>query len=251
MKAFSLLLIFILVGGCARKIDYTGEDKAFLADFTNTDTGVAASELLPLKTGSVWEMSASSPVGNSRDRLVVGATQTIGGVTGTEVVIYRNGAVWRRDVYANDANGLRLLAFGEDKQGLLVLDPPMPLSKPLVRTSESLLWRGTLMLNKMKLPATGFSRVSGKPNIRTRLGTYQSYRIDTVITIVTPAPEGKTHHFPTMRWLSRGIGIVQRGYADDSRPGIAILDRYITAGSDVKSATPASLGATLTGNPSR
>jgi hypothetical protein len=205
------------VGGGGKDIDY-------LTDKSSSEGAVTDGTLLPLKTGASWEFDAQGPSGKILERVVVGGPVTIGGVTGKRIDIFRNNKLWRREVYQEDKKALKLLAFGDGKGQLLELKPDFALTTYPAREGSEVHWKGTITIQGRTLPATGYSRISARENIVSAAGRFAAYRFDSVLTINVGE---KPTHFPGIRWLAPGIGFVRRGYADEGKPAIAELKRFI------------------------
>lgn len=225
--ALSCLTALALLAGCTPKIEFTGADRDYLADIPKSDSTTTSANLLPLQVGSVWEMSGTAQGRAVSDEIRVLGPATVGPETGTLLGIYRYKKLWRREVYTNDTRGLRLLAFGEDKEALLALSPPLTVCSASVHEGDALPWNGEIIFKKQRFKAHGFSRCSGQDSLRIRLGSYVANRIETVITM--ERPNDSPLHFPSIRWLAPGLGFIQRSYADDGRPATTHLERYLQA----------------------
>ena len=211
--------------GCAPTLTQGGEDLNFLLDIPAVSAEVRSENLLPLTPGNYWTMRGVSGEYRGLDKIVVGNPVQILGRKGTMVQLLRDGALWRQEVYQQDSNGLWLVAFGEKKADILQLDPPMQLLKPTFHEGDEISWSGKIHFQKNSYPATAFCRVSFQDSVQTPKGRFQTYRLDSVISM--DRGKGKPLFFPAVRWLSRDIGFIQRSFADGGRPVVQQLDSYM------------------------
>lgn len=231
MRLFSRYLVALSVApllGCAPKISTGGEDSDFLKDYTPPTSTVTSTQVFPLAPGNYWEMDAVSDGDHHRHKILVAGPKQVGSATGMYVQYLRDGALWRQEVYRNNEQGLYLLAYGEKKPELLVLDPPLPILKPRLDEGSELTWKGSVVFQNKRYPATAFSRISSPETLTTRKGRFQAYRLDSVITLERPGE--KSLHFPSVRWLSKDIGLVSRQYADGGKPAAEVLEQYMVQG---------------------
>ena len=224
----SVLLCLLPVLGCAPKISTGGEDSDFLKDHSPSTSTVTSTQVFPIAPGNFWEMDAVSEGNHHRHKIVVVGPKQVGSVTGMYVQYLRDGALWRQEVYRNDDKGLFLLAYGEKKPELLVLNPPLPILKARIEEGSELTWQGSIRFQNKTFPATGFSRISSPDTQTTRKGRFQAYRLDSVITLERQGE--KSLHFPSVRWLSKDIGLVSRQYADGGKPAVEVLEQYMVQG---------------------
>lgn len=224
----ALAVTLALATGCTPKLTTSGEDSDYLKDLTPAKSELTSTQLFPLAPGNYWEMNGQSESGRFRTKIVADATKPVLGTTGIHLNLLRDGAIWRQEVYRNDAKGLFLLAYGEKKSDLLVLDPPLQLTKADIIEGDDLSWSGVVRFQGKAFPAVGYSRISNQETVTTRKGRLQAYRLDSVITLTRPGE--KPLHFPSIRWLSKGIGLVRRSYADGGKPALEDIDQYMVKG---------------------
>lgn len=217
-----------LLAGCAPQLVAGGEDSSYLKDLTTAPSDVTSAKLFPLAVGNYWDMNAMSETKRYRHKVVADSVKSIGGRNGIHLNYLRDGALWRQEVYQNNGDGLYLLAYGEKKPELLVLDPPLQLIKSDVVEGAEIPWKGVVRFQGKSYPATAYSRVSSLDTLTTRKGRFQAYRLDSVVSMTRPGQ--KPLHFPSIRWLSKGIGLVRRSYADQGKPAIEELEQYMVNG---------------------
>jgi hypothetical protein len=222
------LVCLLPLVGCTPKISTGGEDSDYLKDHSPPTATATSTQVFPLAPGNYWEMDAISDGDHHQHKIVVVGPKQVGAVTGMYVQYLRDGALWRQEVYRNDDQGLFLLAYGEKKPELLVLDPPLPILKARLEEGTEVTWAGNVRFQANKYPATGFSRISSPETLTTRKGRFQAYRLDSVITMSRPGT--KSLHFPSVRWLSKDIGLVSRQYADGGKPAAEVLEKYMVQG---------------------
>lgn len=229
-RASALVALLALLGaGCTPSVVEGGEDRDYLKDPPPPEAApINTATLLPLNPGNYWDMLVATERNVVRERLVVVGPLMVGKEQGVLLELQRSGKVWRQEVYQSTAEGIRLLAFGEKRSQLLVLNPPFPIAPGSAQEGQGISWKGTLSFGNNAFPATGYSRVTLKDTIQTRsMGRFQAYRIDSVVTM--RRKEGPLH-FPQVRWLYPGIGFIRRSYADAGLPASAELERYQVAG---------------------
>lgn len=215
--------LLALLMGCAPQLVSGGEDSAYLKEIA-PPAQTTSQKLLPLAPGTFWEMNGISEKRITRDKIVVVGPKQVGTSTGTHLQLFREGALWRQEVYKNDDSGLSLLAFGEKQQELLVLSPPLPLLKATLHEGDEITWKGSVRFKGKDYLSTAYTRVTAQENLQTRTGRFQCFRIDSVLTM--SRPKEQPLHFPSIRWLSEKIGFVRRSFADAGKPALQDLERY-------------------------
>lgn len=228
MKRRHLPLLAAVLGvtlaGCGDGIATDSKDASLFDDIKPSSPTVTASQLLPLKIGNRWQMIASIDGSTAfAEDYLVARKVTLDGAEGIEVEGRRNQKLWRHEVYQQTDAGLTLLAFGDHDKPLMRLTPPLPITGPNIVEGDALTWSGTIRIGEKLIPSRGFSRVSRTEILETRAGRYNTYRVDTILTI--QAPGAAPTHFPSMRWMSPNIGYVRRAYVDNNKPAMANLDK--------------------------
>jgi hypothetical protein len=224
----SLGTVLSLSTGCAPKLIPGGEDSNYLKDLSNPAPETTSTKLIPLAPGNYWELNAVSGTKRYHTKIVATGPRLVLGNTGVHVQLLRDGVLWRQEVYRNDSNGLYLLAYGEKKPDLLILDPPLQLTKHNIVAGDDISWAGKVRFQGKTYPATAYTRLSTLETLNTHKGRFQAYRLDSVISMIRPGE--KPLHFPSIRWLSKGIGIIRRSYADSGKPALEELDKYMVNG---------------------
>jgi hypothetical protein len=230
MKASLLgsILALGVISGCSSQFSSGGEDIGYLKDPQNGLSKTSSRSLLPLVTGNYWEMTAVSEKNKTKDRIEVVGPIKVMGQSGLLVKLLRNGILWRQEVYRNDSTGIWLLAFGEKQAELLQLDPPIHLLESSFREGDEINWKGNILFKSKRYDAIGYCRITSQETLQTKIGRFQAYRLDSVISMIRP--NDIPLHFPSRRWLSRDIGFIRRSYADGGRPAVQDLDRYMVRG---------------------
>ncbi|WP_309709500.1 hypothetical protein [Armatimonas sp.] len=224
----TFFLALSIISGCASKFSSGGEDLDYLKDLQRNEPKTDSKPLLPLYPGNYWEMTAISEKNKTKDKIEVVGPIQIAGQNGLLVKILRNGSLWRQEVYRNDSTGIWLMAFGEKQTDLLQLDPPMRLLASSFHEGDEGNWKGNILFKTKRYEATGYCRITSQETLQTQMGRFQTYKIDSVISMVRP--NDIPLHFPAIRWLSRDIGFIQRSYADGGRPAVQNLERYMVRG---------------------
>ena len=224
----ALLLALSLISGCTSKFSSDGEDIDYLKDLQSTEPKTDSKPLLPLSPGNYWEMTAISEKNKTKDKIEVVGPIQVAGQNGLLVKILRNGSLWRQEVYRNDSTGIWLIAFGEKQADLLQLNPPMRLLAPSFHEGDEVNWKGNIIFKTKRYEATGYCRITSQETLQTKMGRFQAYRLDSVVSMVRP--NDIPLHFPAIRWLSRDIGFIRRSYADSGRPAVQNLERYMVQG---------------------
>jgi hypothetical protein len=224
----SLGALLSLSAGCETKLVPGGEDSNYLKDLPTPARDTTSTKLFPLVPGNYWELNAVSDTKRYHTKIVATGARPILGNTGVHLQLLRDGVLWRQEVYRNDSSGLYLLAYGEKKPDLLVLDPPLQLTKHNIVAGDDISWTGNVRFQGKTYPATAYTRISTLETLNTHKGRFQAYRLDSVISMTRPGE--KPLHFPSIRWLSKGIGIIRRSYADSGKPALEELDKYMVNG---------------------
>ena len=215
----------LFLAGCGDGRPTLGGDMAYLnAALKGDKPADRSSRLLPLTPGNVWEMASYCQGTKSNDRLVVVGPANIGGVTGTLINHEREGKLWRKEIYRETETELQLVAAQDETSGLMRYSPPLPILKYPSNDGDYAEWSGRFIMDKANFPAHAFSRFSGREKVRTPAGVFDTLRIDTVLIVTQPGGEIR---FPSIRWLSPGVGFVRRGFADQSRPAYAEVTKFV------------------------
>ena len=230
MKRVRLLLLVALtaalssVSGCDDFAPVVGADNAFLnAALQGNKAVVKEARLLPLKTGDSWDMTSYSQGKKTSDRLIVSGPVTIAGVAGVQINHFREGKMWRREIYRETDNELQLVATQDETSDLMRYDPPLTVLKYPANDGDYAVWQGRFIMDKANFPASAMSRFSGREKVRTPAGVFDTVRIDTIVLVTQP---GGAIRFPSIRWMAPGVGFVRRGFADQSRAAYAEVTKF-------------------------
>ena len=223
-----LFLTLSVISGCTSQLSSGGEDIEYLKNLQSNGQRIESKPLLPLAPGNYWEMTAISEKNKTKDKIEVVGPIQVAGKNGLLVKLLRNGSLWRQEVYRNDAAGIWLMAFGEKQVDLLQLDPPIRLLASSFHEGDEVNWKGNILFKSKRYEATGYCRVTSLETLQTQMGRFQAYRLDSVISMIRP--NDIPLHFPSVRWLSQDIGFIRRSYADDGRPAVQNLERYMIRG---------------------
>jgi hypothetical protein len=143
--------------------------------------------------------------------------------SGSFMEIRKNGRLWRREVYLDTADGLFLTAMGEDDKPMMRLSPPVPVVLYPAAEGGEKAWNGTFQYKGLSYPANSYSRISALEPVAIFGGKKLAFRTDTVIEI---NQDGNIIKFPMLRWLTPGIGFVQRSFVDQGQPFYARLQKF-------------------------
>ena len=175
--------------------------------------------LLPLTNGTAWNMITGDG-GNVKIEGRVAGQDAAGNIL---IEFRKNGSLWRREVYKNTATGLFLTGMGEDTKPMMQLIPPVPLLHYPLHEGDGQSWTGTFRYGSITYAATSFSRISAVEDIKSTVGKNTTYRVDTLITI---NQDGRLVKFPTLRWMSPGIGFIRHSFVDEGRNYVADLQKF-------------------------
>jgi hypothetical protein len=149
----------------------------------------------------------------SREDLRVTGTKTVGKNTGVAILIYQDGKPFREEILRLDGKELMLAAAGinNSKGGMdtMSITPGIPLVQFPVEDGATATWEGILLLSSRQVAAPGVSqsRVSGREIVKTPVGEFGAYKIETVITTTIDRQKIVLY---TARWLAPGIGLVRQ-----------------------------------------
>lgn len=214
----------LLVAGAALLLGALGCDRAgapspeaaLLDDPPAAADVVLDGALLPLVKGNRWVMATMTDRPGPTDTVVVGDPVRVGAHTGVEVTTLRQGKPWRREVYRDGGDALYLLAIAETTRPYMTLEPPLPLVAQPPVPGASLRWNGVLRIGGKPAAADAFSRVTSLDTVQTaRQGRFRAWQIETILTV--HPDRGAPIPFAAIRWLSAGVGFVQRVYADQEK----------------------------------
>jgi hypothetical protein len=212
------------LSGCEQETGTTGQDSDYLAAPLKSEDPVSErTDMLPLKTGNWWEMTAVCAGERSNDRHVVVGQVTAEDITGIQVDHYRNGKKWRREIFQKKGDTLYVAGMQDETSELMRYHPPIPLYKEPVSEGDYLPWYGEFRLGKRSFPARALTRISGKEAISTAAGRFKAFRVDTIVVVSNRSNETR---FPTVRWLAAHVGFVRRGFADKGRPGFSEVMKF-------------------------
>ena len=217
----SALIAFLplALAGCHSEAFMDGGPEGHFLTSTPPPVKAADLPLLPLTTGTTWNMALG----------VKGAIKIEGRVAGQDaagnarVEFRKNGSLWRREVYRNTPTGLFLTGMGEDEKPMMQLSPPVPVLRYPLHEGDGQSWSGTFRYGTITYPAVSFSRLSAIEDIKTPVGKNRTYRVDTLITI---NQDGRLIKFPTLRWMAPGIGFIRHNFVDEGRNYVADLQKF-------------------------
>ena len=225
LSALAVLVLALLpLSGCDDGAPTVGADTPFLnAPLKADKPNPREARLLPLNPGDSWDMISYCRGKKSNDRLVVAGPVTVNGVSAIQVNHLREGKLWRREIYRETQDELQLVATQDETSDLMRYDPPLPILRYPVNDGDYTQWQGRFILGKANFPASAMSRISAREKVRTPAGIFETLRIDTIVIVTQP---GGVIRFPSIRWLSPGVGFVRRGFADQSRPAFAEVTKF-------------------------
>ncbi|MES2465029.1 MAG: hypothetical protein V4671_31070 [Armatimonadota bacterium] len=183
--------------------------------------GTKGKPLLPLTVGSRWEMRQIGIPPQKAAIIEARVVKRDG--NGSLMEIRKNGQLWRRETYRDTASGLFLTAMGEDDKPLMQLSPPVPITLYPAVEGNGEAWNGTFRYAETIYPANGYSRISALEAVSGPTGRKFAYRTDTLVAI---NQNGSIVKFPTLRWLTPGIGFVRRSFVEQGRPMYAELRKF-------------------------
>ncbi len=182
---------------------------------------IKGQSLLPLSVGTRWEMRQIGVSPNKRAKIDIRVVKRDG--DGSLMEIRKNGQMWRREVYRETASGLFLTGMGEDDKPMMRLSPPVPVILFPAAEGSAKAWNGTFQYGDLSYPASAYSRISALETTTSPAGKRLAFRTDTIIEI---NQDGSIVKFPTLRWLTPGLGFVQRSFVEQGRPLYVRLQRF-------------------------
>ena len=199
-----------LVSGCRNVVEFTNtrKDEAYLRSpgqqFKTEE--ITEGSLFPMATGSHWQMHVQGGDKQSTEDITVVGPIQIGENAGIALQMSHNGKPDRQEVYRSDKKGLLMVAAGTPNDRM-TLSPPLPLLHLPIKEGETISWSGVLHYRDTAAPGTALSRISGRSTVKTPAGSFDSYRVDTIINTTV---QGQQVAFPTTRWFSPGVGMVKQ-----------------------------------------
>jgi hypothetical protein len=217
----------LFCSGCGKDhAENKGTDNDYIRapEETGNPIVIPPGDLLPTKQNSswTWDVTVVRRVGTGSEahaelvsketeQVVITGQREMNHLDCTVFEIRKNGKPFREEVFATTKDGLIQVAAGLNDK--VILAPPLPLVHFPMKDGQALSWTGVLEYRQSATPGTGFSRVSGREKVKTPLGEFPCWRVDTVITTTI---QGQQAPFPVSRWFSPGIGMVrQRLYLRD------------------------------------
>ncbi len=215
--AFTLCVVaFTVVSGCKNVRIATGSDDKFIhlpQELTATPIP-PAQPLLPTSPGSRWTYRLTNDE-NGIEEVTVLPSRQIEGQTALVLGCKRKGTLDREELfYITDKEIAQFSAGAGEK---VILKPPMPILRFPLKFDETVSWQGGVSLRGALVPSQSKSRLRCIEKIKVPLGTFTSYRVDTILE--TRLAEGLARFWVT-RWLAPGIGVVRTRYIVKS-PGQA------------------------------
>lgn len=201
----------------------TGNDMSYLTTkLTDFPEAEKDKEVLPLEAGNFWLMDSyvDGKKERHKDNYQVTGPIQVGGQTGTEIRITRDGKPWRREVYQRKGKIVYLMGTQDENSGLMRFDPPLPLVRYPLEEGTSLPWEGAFISDKGTYTARSLSRISGRETLQTASGQFHTLRVDTMISVTQNNSKNEIR-FPSVRWLAPNFGFVRKGFVDKGRPGFA------------------------------
>ena len=221
-----LLAAGLIVSGCKEDAMVTNLklDDSYIrvpGQATPSATGAAGS-LMPLDIGNSWNMIVHSAGGTALEQNTVTGTESFDGILGAIVETRQNGAALREDVFSAGTHDLSLVAAGS-KNDIMRMTPPIPLFSysPVEGATET--WSGILHYRNTSSSGNGLSRVSGRERVTTPAGTFDAYRIDSILLTTVG---GQMVNFPSTRWFAPGVGVVKQRMMSGARVLTKELSEY-------------------------
>jgi hypothetical protein len=213
----------LLIAGCqGTPFIEGGPEIRYLTSKPPTIKSTPSQPLLPLTPGTKWEMHQIGVAENETSQIeILVARQEENGDKLLEV--RKNGKLWRREVYKDTPKGLYLTAMAEDDNQIIHLTPPVPILLYPAAEGNSQAWTGTFQYGNIRYPATSYSRISAVENVVGPTGKNRAYRTDTLVSI---NQGGNISKFPTLRWLTPGIGFTRRSFVDQGRTIYVELNKF-------------------------
>jgi hypothetical protein len=120
---------------------------------------------------------------------------------------YRDGKLYRHEVFRVNSKELALMAVGTNEE--MMLDPPMPLLRIPADAGNGYEWEGQILSERGAVQASAYSRLTGPETVTVPAGKFQAWRIDTNLTAFVGDEKVS---FPAWRWLAPGVGVVKEQY---------------------------------------
>jgi len=224
--AATALLGALAGAGCSSVGGDGGGDMAYLRVPTSEEEPALTdplSSLFPTGSSRRWEMRVNATGQSERtDQIRVGSQKPLGdGTTAVRLDFVQSGKLYREETYGVSRSAIRLISAGGDDR--MTMSPPMTLVKADLPEGKPLLWEGSILFKGKKAPARAYGRIASKRKVTTPAGTFDAYRVDTVLTTVI---DGRPLSFPASRWFSPGIGIVKQEFIVGRAQVVKELTKY-------------------------
>ena len=184
-------------------------------------THKATVDVVPAGIGSKWvydvEMRSTQTgtvVAKGAESAEYTKTRRIGDIDGVVCERRRNNGaeVVSQEVYALSKDGYSQIAMG--KTGEAILEPPLTIWKFPAVAGDTHLWNGSLRVGKGSVGGTGAVRAANLENVTTPAGTFQAWRVDSVMSIRSSRPNVPPQSVRSLSWFAPKIGIVQQQYRE-------------------------------------
>lgn len=223
-----VLLALPLLVGCVSLRKTTGQDVALITEGSENKAPQpkGTGPLWPLLPGTRWQMLTYRDAKNSvgSEIRVMGDIRVEDGRTGILVHSFRNGKLYRVEIYQKDATGnLLMIGLGESEKKLLLFTPAIPVVKSPVREGETLSWNGTARIEHKDYGANALHRISGVEGVKTLFDTIQAYRMDGIISLYNGT---QRIDYPVVTWFVPGKGPAQRRLVDQGKLTMEVITRF-------------------------
>ncbi|RYG86030.1 MAG: hypothetical protein EON58_22215, partial [Alphaproteobacteria bacterium] len=198
-----------LLAGCGKGMENGGQDVDMISERPSKlpDQPKGSGPLWPLTPGKTWRTLTLRPnAANANSEIRVAGTRKMpDGRSGTLVQSFRNGKLFRVEVYQAEPSGaLKLMALGENEKKMLSFTPAIPVLGAPTKEGQSYQWNGTARIDGKDYPATAFHRLSAVETVKTPFDSYRTFRLDGIVTLLNG---NQRIDYPAVMWFVPGKGI--------------------------------------------
>jgi hypothetical protein len=220
---FLCLGLLMMASGCG--LDHAenkGTDNVYIRAPGETDDDIVVEEgaLLPSARNASWQQWVTSRKRDTEtlppvetETVVIAGTRMVEGVRGTVFQVCGKNRPMEEEVFAETDDAVLLVQTmlpGMEEQSplpMVTLSPPLSLVRLPVTEGKGQMWNGVVKYSGASIPATAYSRVSGRDIITIGKKQLSGWRVDTVLRT---AFNEQMVVVPTTRWFVPNRGIVRQ-----------------------------------------